>query len=521
MGVIGRALGSGAIASVGEAGRRPLGGFRRQCHPRDGTEPGGLSHGAGGRGGGIPPRGRHALRPVRQRPEPAAPAADGDSARVGLFVFAMADPSGFSARMVGLAEVPEPLWWLLGGHRRLLFRRAGSYITAACRGAGGRPAGGRHSAAVARHRQVTGPRPTPRFSDWGEWDSGKAFGVHAGGRTRALTATPAMTARQSVIVGREDSHGGPKGDTDLRLRAPIPGRLAIFLDFDGCLRGPGGGVRRMWIVPSALLPVLHRLWHRSHGAVAGGLGGRPVAELRRFLPGLGLPLCGSHGAERSVNGRSTERMSVDRDMLAEAARRAEAELMSQAGLLLERKPVGLGLHYRGAPRRAAEVSDLAERLLPGLPGFHAHHGKMVVELRPDGIGRGQRPGRPDEARPVPAPQAGHVRRRRDGRARLRGRQPPWRAFCEDRAWPDCRASPARGAHGNCGGLLARLARQGGGGVSDSTSEKRPPRRGLEPPAAWRQPFGRPRRRAGRDAGAVGRHLGLAHRATSSTRPRRS
>lgn len=33
---------------------------------------------------------------------------------LGLFVHAMADPSGFSARMVGLQEVPEPLWWLLG-----------------------------------------------------------------------------------------------------------------------------------------------------------------------------------------------------------------------------------------------------------------------------------------------------------------------------------------------------------------------------------------------------------------------
>jgi len=33
---------------------------------------------------------------------------------VGLFSYAMADPSGFSVRMQGLAYVPEPLWWLLG-----------------------------------------------------------------------------------------------------------------------------------------------------------------------------------------------------------------------------------------------------------------------------------------------------------------------------------------------------------------------------------------------------------------------
>ena len=33
---------------------------------------------------------------------------------IGLFVYAMADPAGFSLRMSGLALIPEPLWWLLG-----------------------------------------------------------------------------------------------------------------------------------------------------------------------------------------------------------------------------------------------------------------------------------------------------------------------------------------------------------------------------------------------------------------------
>lgn len=33
---------------------------------------------------------------------------------LGLFVAAMAEPVWFSARMQGLALVPEPLWWLLG-----------------------------------------------------------------------------------------------------------------------------------------------------------------------------------------------------------------------------------------------------------------------------------------------------------------------------------------------------------------------------------------------------------------------
>ncbi len=33
---------------------------------------------------------------------------------LGLFIYAMVEPVGFSTRMQGLGLVPEPLWWLLG-----------------------------------------------------------------------------------------------------------------------------------------------------------------------------------------------------------------------------------------------------------------------------------------------------------------------------------------------------------------------------------------------------------------------
>ena len=50
---------------------------------------------------------------------------------IWLFYYAMTDPVGFAERMVGLAAVPEPLWWLLGavvsfyfGARELNYLRA-------------------------------------------------------------------------------------------------------------------------------------------------------------------------------------------------------------------------------------------------------------------------------------------------------------------------------------------------------------------------------------------------------------
>lgn len=33
---------------------------------------------------------------------------------IALFAFAMVDPVAFSARMQGIALIPEPLWWLMG-----------------------------------------------------------------------------------------------------------------------------------------------------------------------------------------------------------------------------------------------------------------------------------------------------------------------------------------------------------------------------------------------------------------------
>ncbi|WP_407932951.1 holin family protein [Jannaschia ovalis] len=51
---------------------------------------------------------------------------------LGMFVYAMAEPLPFAARMQGLELVPDPLWWLLGaivgfyfGARELHYVRAG------------------------------------------------------------------------------------------------------------------------------------------------------------------------------------------------------------------------------------------------------------------------------------------------------------------------------------------------------------------------------------------------------------
>ena len=54
---------------------------------------------------------------------------------IGLFVYAMMNPIAFNEKMIGLALVPDPLWWLFGaivsfyfGARELQKGRDGKYI---------------------------------------------------------------------------------------------------------------------------------------------------------------------------------------------------------------------------------------------------------------------------------------------------------------------------------------------------------------------------------------------------------
>jgi hypothetical protein len=78
---------------------------------------------------------------------------------LGLFVYAMADPAGFAARMVGLGHVPEPLWWLLGaivsfyfGAREMFYFRG--------------PGGGRGAPMLPQAPGVPTVPDNPALAEW-------------------------------------------------------------------------------------------------------------------------------------------------------------------------------------------------------------------------------------------------------------------------------------------------------------------------------------------------------------------
>src|SRR3990170_6881539 len=119
---------------------------------------------------------------------------------------------------------------------------------------------------------------------------------------------------------------------------------ALFLDFDGTLvelADTPEGIS----VPTALGPMLERLKRKLDGRLAI-VSGRSLTDLQRQLPLHGIAFSGSHGLELQLADGTRLPLSVPLgfDDMCDAVE----DFASRAGggLLVERKPAGIALHYR-------------------------------------------------------------------------------------------------------------------------------------------------------------------------------
>jgi len=170
------------------------------------------------------------------------------------------------------------------------------------------------------------------------------------------------------------------------LPPPPPALLigaALFLDFDGTL-APIADTPDGVVVDDDLIALLGRLRDRLEGRLAI-VSGRSVATLRDFGFGEFL-LAGTHGLELAEPGRS-----IEAPARLPAINEVEAAFQSfaagKSGVLVERKSISVGLHFRGAPQWSREAGDLATRLADQL-GLALQPGKMLYELRPGGADKG-------------------------------------------------------------------------------------------------------------------------------------
>ena len=167
------------------------------------------------------------------------------------------------------------------------------------------------------------------------------------------------------------------------LLAPPPAHLAdgasLFLDFDGTLVEIAPRPDAV-AVDAPLRQLVARLVARFDGRVAI-VSGRGAAEIDALFGGLDCPIVGSHGAE--LRGVAQAEMPARPVALDDVAARFQALAETLPGLVVEIKPLGVGLHYRGLPAAEAEARALAEELA-GATGLTLQRGKMVFELRAPG-----------------------------------------------------------------------------------------------------------------------------------------
>jgi trehalose 6-phosphate phosphatase len=168
--------------------------------------------------------------------------------------------------------------------------------------------------------------------------------------------------------------------------AHVAARGALLLDFDGTLV-PIAPQPDAVQVPALLVGLLGRLHCRLDGALAI-VSGREIATIDRFLAPLVLPAAGEHGvALRHDPNTAPTRATVP--PLPKAIRRALATVAeAHPGTLVEEKPAGIAVHYRGAPHAAEAVLRAVRAIAAGDPRFALLRGHMVVELRPAGIDKG-------------------------------------------------------------------------------------------------------------------------------------
>lgn len=163
---------------------------------------------------------------------------------------------------------------------------------------------------------------------------------------------------------------------------------ALFLDLDGTLLdiAPTPDAVR---VPPGLVDTLVAVAERLRGAMAI-VTGRPQDTVDRLLAPL-IPAGGfGHGAVlRDAAGRIGGAEAIPTPPAA-WAETLEARVAAWPGVILERKPHGLALHFRAVPEREQAARAALEALL-------ADHGQdfvllpahMAYEIRPSAVSKGR------------------------------------------------------------------------------------------------------------------------------------
>ncbi len=143
------------------------------------------------------------------------------------------------------------------------------------------------------------------------------------------------------------------------------------------------------VAPDGLEEALAALVELTGGAV-GIVSGRRIAGLQQLLPSFEGPLAGVHGLEIRLGGLGSairsERGGGEGLELMRAA--LASWIHRHPGLTVEDKGMAIAIHFRARPDHAEAVDAFAEAVLARAPDLRLQRGKMVVEVRAKGPGKG-------------------------------------------------------------------------------------------------------------------------------------
>lgn len=183
------------------------------------------------------------------------------------------------------------------------------------------------------------------------------------------------------LFAREDGRSAPPAPASRSLSLS---QTALFLDLDGTLAP-------FETAPDLVTPQPHRsaLIARASRRLEGRLAvvsGRSVSEVDRILDGASPCVAGVHGLERRSGSREHPHQPCH-PALPDVDEAFEAIAKARPGLLVEKKPLSVALHYRNAPAAGEAVRELAQRLA-AQHGLLLQEGVMVAELRTPGPDKG-------------------------------------------------------------------------------------------------------------------------------------
>lgn len=162
--------------------------------------------------------------------------------------------------------------------------------------------------------------------------------------------------------------------------------IALFLDLDGTL-APIELNPAMVVLPAGTTAILAKLAERMSGALAI-VSGRSDSELDRLLHPLKLPFAACHGTiVRDASGAIASR-ALAREGVVRMTKAAHKALGKHEGIVIEAKDGGVAIHYRSCPQNGPLCRSVAQHISGVIPNTYCQSGKMVVEIVPNGVSKG-------------------------------------------------------------------------------------------------------------------------------------